>query len=595
MTFPQISGFENFQFVRATSTSLTWKALQGTLERTVWIRTLRPEAAPAQQDSFEAVARAFARLRHQHLIQVFDVARDERNAPYLVLEAVEGPTLAELLQRETKIDPVRAAKIGMGIAEALDAAWKQSSLIHRNLKPDNLCLTPEGIVKIVDFGAATIIQSGVDPLEHDGGLVIGTPHYMAPEQAQGLHTLDFHADMYGLGALLYHLITGAAPFTTEQDPARVMSLQIHGTLPSPREQDPRLPAAADRLLGRLLMKDPLARYDWWQDAVADLQRVSRGRNVPRDPGADPESVGTLEPYIPPHKRNRSATTTAAPGEAGATTTAPEPQGGPAAAARTTLWLLLAAGMAFLALYRWRQPEPLPAPGGRADPSDPPDLSDPPALSAEPAAPAAPPAGPLPAEDGGQPATALPPAEQPAPEPPPPAAEPSILPAALRLEVAEALRRGDVPAACKLLGDALPAAGPAGSPLREALAILSAIGNPHDLLGLHLMERHRGTTFGVAQRGRQLTVAPERYAGGLLSVQLLREDGSKLPWTLDLATLAPAERLRLLGPGYSPPAEDPAAGAAYAILALQAGDPATVQRILARIPALAPFLNPAPGP
>lgn len=592
MTSPQIPGFENLQFVRASSTAMTWKALQRTLERSVLIRTLRPDATPAQQNAFETVARAFARLRHPNLIQVFDVARDERNAPYLVLEAVEGPTLAEVLQRETRIDPVRAAKIGAGVADALDAAWKQSSLIHRNLKPENLCLTPEGIVKIVDFGAATLIQPGVDPLEYDGGLVIGTPHYMAPEQAQGLHTLDFHADMYGLGALLYHLITGRAPFAHEPDPARVMSLQVHGTLPSPREQDPKIPAAVDRVLGRLLMKDPHARYDWWQDAVADLQRVSLGRSVPRDQGADPESVGTLEPYIPPHKRKRAETPPDA-ADSVAVSPEPEPQDDPPGSIRKTLWLLLAAGLALLAAYRWQQGAIPPATGDdteRSTPSDlsaPSDSSDLPAFGAEAAVEpqaleVAPPAA--------EPVVVPPPAVVPAP----PEAD-APLAASLRNDVAAALRRGDVDAAREQLAAGIPAAEPAGSPLREALAILAAVGNPHDFLGLHLIERHRNGTFAVRQRGRQLTVAPERYAAGLLSVRLLRDDGSSHPWTLDLASLDAAERLRLLEPGYTPPAEDPAAAAAFAVLALQAGDSAAVQRIADRLPALAPFLTPSSGP
>lgn len=583
--------------VRESSTTLTWKALQRSLDRVVYVRALKPGSSESQREAFEAVARAVAKLKHPNLIQAFDVARQEDGSSYIVLEAVEGPTLAELLKRETQMDPVRVAKIGAGVADALDAAWKQTSLIHRNLKPENLCVTHEGVVKIVEFGAATLIQPGVDPLQHDGGLIVGTPNYMAPEQAQGAHDLDFHSDMYGLGALLYHLVTGVAPFGYEPDPHKTMELQVTGTLPSPRVANPKVPGSLETVLARLMMKDPHARYDWWQDAVADLQRVSLGRPIPKDKGADPEALGTLAPFAPPRRSARRQSTSAG----GARTPAPsrpsalaearsENRPSPSEPVRFALWVALLVALAGLAVYRWEHPEatglPFAIPGGEAVvPPAPPPL---PVRGAE---------GPFPGTDASvRPSvTELPVPVSTAPAPPAvPLPDPAQrqtsagLPPALLDGVVQCLGREDLASARGILASAAGKVGTSESERDAALRLLSSLGDPNDVVGSRFLEQSKGRTVQLTYRGRVVSLVPESYAAGYVGAKLLGADGSSHPWSMGLASLPAAERLRLIGAAAAP-SGDPAADAALAILAVAADDRVLARSMAVHVPALAPFL------
>lgn len=583
MTTPAVPGFEKLQLVSATSSTLTWSAFQTTLERTVLLRALQPGAPEAQQSSFERIARAFARIRHPNLIQVFDIVRDSDERAYLVLEAVEGETLADLLRNGRRLEPARVAEIGAGIAAALDTAWTQANLVHRNLKPESLCLTPEGVIKIVDFGAAAVIEPGSNPFAQDEGLVVGTPNYMAPEQAQGLHTLDYHADMYGLGALLYHLFTGVAPFAEESDPAQIMSMQVDGRLPALREGNPKVPAAAEQVLGRLLMKSPGARYKTWAEAVEDLTALSRKRALPRRGPVAAGEESTLKPFLVQAKKQIKIPE-GGPRPQNSTVSTYKPESvpsGPTPAFKLVLWILLVAGLAWLADYRWKNQKPVEknivpavkpvalqeqvetAPAEERVEEAVPDVAAQTAGEAEMGEPAA--------------VVATVPAAQINPQ--------------VRSVVKEALRKGDLKRASAVLGEALGAAPPeAKRELEEVMKSLEKIGNPNDFLGMHLLERYRDATFTVNSRGRRLSVAPERYAAGLLGVQLQREGGGSHSWSLDLASLEAAERMRLLGPAFMPDEDDPAALVSFALLAFQANDAASLRRVAPRIPALVSFLT-----
>ncbi len=583
MTSPKIPGFEILGKARESSSSVTWRALQRALDRVVFVRSLKPGATELQRDAFESVARAVARIKHPNLIQVFDVARSEDGTSYVVLESVDGQTLAELLQRETQMDPVRAAKIGMAIADALDAAWKQASLIHRNLKPDNVCVAPGGIVKIVDFGNATLIQSGVDPLSHDEGLIVGTPNYMAPEQAQGAHGLDFHADMYGLGCLLYHLLAGVAPFGYEPDPAQVMELQVTGTLPSPRVANPRIPPNFETVLGRLLMKDCGDRYGWWQDAMADLQRVSLGRPITKA-STPPKGCGTLAAFGPRQGESRIGAFRR-PGAAArvAAREGQRPSAGdtPSALVRGLLWCLLFLAWGVVARHRWNEsPAPFPRP------------ASPPAPRARAGALEGP--GEVALQGHARPAQPAEPSglvQVPGANDAVVSADPSVadLPVSLVADVAAALGKGDRAAARDLLTAAAGKVGGAERQRQDALRALSVAGDPNDVVGSFLVDHFKGRKIQLSHRGRELTIEPERYAAGLLVTSLFNAAGTGHPWSLELATVDPAERLRLLGAGPVPSRENRSDEIALALLVLQAGHREWAQRMAGRAPELAPFL------
>ncbi|MCL1910419.1 MAG: serine/threonine protein kinase, partial [Kiritimatiellaeota bacterium] len=175
----------------------------------------------------------------------------------------------------------QALKIILEIASALDAAWKQIGFIHRNLKPENVILSDDGAVKIINFGSATLVKSGDDPLAFDDGHMVGTPNYASPEQIECRRSIDFRSDIYGAGALLYQLITGMAPFAEEKDPMEVLSMQLNNVLPSPSdmeaEGEPVIELSVSRLIQRMMAKAPADRYGFWQDVIEDIQRILSGR------------------------------------------------------------------------------------------------------------------------------------------------------------------------------------------------------------------------------------------------------------------------------------------------------------------------------
>lgn len=585
MTAPQIPGIEILETARESSTAVTWKALQRSLDRLVSVRVLKPDVTEPQREAYESVARAVAHIKHPNLIQVIDVARCDDGTSYTVLEAVEGVTLKEELKRDVQFTPLKAAKIGVAIADALDAAWKQASLIHRNLKPEDLCITRAGTVKIIEFSAATLIQPGSDPLSHDGGLIVGTPNYMSPEQAQGRHDLDFHSDMYGLGALLYHLVTGVAPFAFEPDPARVMELQIMGSLPSPRVANAKVSAGLDAVIARCMMKDPNARYAWWQDVVADLQRASKGRPVSRPEETNVHSLSTIAAFTPPRSvpGRRSASDGAA-----ARVAAREggrPEGGPSSGTRFLLWALLAAGLATLAVHRWKNPDrPAAVPPERT--------ATPPQPAAAPSA--SPAEAPVRAPDAPSAETATTPSvasqiEVPASPSTPASAAVGTLSEALVATVAEALRREDLNAARELLR---AAAGREGGETERAAALKALDGalTTDDVVGIRLLESYRGKLVRVTFRGRELTVTPDRYAAGFAMVELVAADGTKRPWSMKIAELGIADRLRFLGIPPDAGAPEPATDAAIALLAVASEDRDLMRRMAVRVPGLAPFLT-----
>ena len=285
---PRIPGFQITNFKNSTSLADVWGALQLSLDRNVEIWILRREIAgdAAIAENYEEVARAVSKIKHPNFVQIIDISKTEEGIPFTVFEEIDGVPLSTKLVREGRIDQKIAATIIIGIANVLDSAWKQSGFVHRNIKPDTVYLARGAGVKITNFNSATLVKAGSNPLAYDGGFVIGTPNYQAPEQIECRRSIDFHADMYSAGALFYEMVTGQAPFHEEEDPREVMELQRTGTLPNPRELDKSIKPGFVYIMQKMMAKAPEERYTWWQDLVEDLQRVIDGRPP------YPQSAGT---------------------------------------------------------------------------------------------------------------------------------------------------------------------------------------------------------------------------------------------------------------------------------------------------------------
>ena len=283
-----------------------YRAWQSGMERQVAVKLLRADLTHDVdlRRRFLREARAAARLAHPNIVCVHLVGETEHGDPYLVMEYLAGETLDDLLERDDKLAPRRAVGIARQIACALAEAHA-AGVVHRDLKPANIILTQRRAtgeqVKIVDFGIAKIahaaLLNGVSTRLTREGVVFGTPHYIAPEQAQGAE-LDGRADLYSVGVLLYRMLSGHLPF----DGAAIAVLLAHISRP-PRhllevapDIDPRLAAIVMRCLAKN-PKDRFADAEGLAAALAALEEedheaaapAPRARSYPR-PGSRPPAL-----------------------------------------------------------------------------------------------------------------------------------------------------------------------------------------------------------------------------------------------------------------------------------------------------------------
>ncbi len=235
-------------------------------------------------ERFEREARVIASLNHPHICHLYDVGPD-----YLVMELVEGDTLAEIIGKGA-IPPAEALRYAAQIAEALDAAHAQG-IVHRDLKPANVKVTPGGTVKVLDFGLAKVGGTATAHSDHpptislaatQAGMIVGTAAYMAPEQARG-KPVDKRADIWAFGVVLYEMLTGERLFEGE-DVSEVLAAVIKD---EPRWD--RVPANTRRLLKKCLQKDPTHRLRDIGDAWDLLEEVA-------DPTRAQPSAG-LRPWL----------------------------------------------------------------------------------------------------------------------------------------------------------------------------------------------------------------------------------------------------------------------------------------------------------
>ena len=229
---------------------------------------------------FEREAKILAALNHPHIGAIYGLERVD-GVPALVLELVEGPTLADRLSQGA-LSVKDAVGIAMQIADALEAAHRQG-IIHRDLKPSNVKVTRDGLVKLLDFGLAKGVQSDdrsdaaatdTSPITTSRpGAIMGTAAYMSPEQARG-ESVDARSDLFSLGAVIYEMITGRPPFSGAT-PSAIISAILNDIPSSPRRINPSIPTSLERLVMRLLAKDPSARHQRASDVRDDLQPLAR--------------------------------------------------------------------------------------------------------------------------------------------------------------------------------------------------------------------------------------------------------------------------------------------------------------------------------
>ncbi len=270
----QIPGYQIKAKLGSGAMATVFKARQISLDRLVAIKVL-PKRLSENADYVERFYRegkAAAKLNHPNIVQAFDVG-EAGGYHYFVMEYVEGHTLYDELAAGKVFTEAEALKIIIQIARALEHAHKQG-LIHRDVKPKNIMITKEGVAKLADMGLART-ASDVEAAQAEAGRAFGTPYYISPEQIRGEVNIDFRADIYSLGATLYHLVTGRVPFEA-QTPAAVMHKHLKETLTPPDHINTKLSAGIGEVVEVMMAKDRKRRYRSTTDLLMDLEAIARG-------------------------------------------------------------------------------------------------------------------------------------------------------------------------------------------------------------------------------------------------------------------------------------------------------------------------------
>src|SRR2546422_4023612 len=231
-----------------------WEAMDDVLGRRVAVKALSDALASDERfvERFRREARAAAGLSHPNVAGVFDYGEDD-GRPFIVMELIQGETLAERLARHGRLPPEEAVQIAIQAAGALEAAHR-AGVIHRDVKPANIMLTPRREVKVMDFGIAA---AAWDPRLTATGSTLGTATYVSPEQASGDRVTPA-SDVYSLGVVLYEMLAGRPPFT-EGGPIAVASSHVRERPAALTEVAPWTPPAVAAVCDQALAKDPAAR------------------------------------------------------------------------------------------------------------------------------------------------------------------------------------------------------------------------------------------------------------------------------------------------------------------------------------------------
>jgi serine/threonine-protein kinase len=288
----EIPGYQIIQALGKGSMGIVYKARQTSVDRIVAVKILLDALAQNKEfiKRFEREAKIAAKLSHNNVVNAID-AGEVGGKHYFVMEYVEGSTIKDALDKEKVFDEKVALKIVLSVAEALAHAH-QRGLIHRDIKPENVILTKEGNVKLADMGLARLTADEKWAMS-EAGMAIGTPYYISPEQVRGQVDVDIRADIYSLGATLYHMVTGRVPYDGET-PTEVMRKHVdkNVNLIPPDHLNTSLSSGLGMVVETMMAKNRENRYRNPDDLILDLKCLIQGES-PMIAGQKPDTLATL--------------------------------------------------------------------------------------------------------------------------------------------------------------------------------------------------------------------------------------------------------------------------------------------------------------
>jgi eukaryotic-like serine/threonine-protein kinase len=307
-----IPGYEIQTKLGSGAMAVVWKARQIKLNRTVAIKVLKKKYQSATSDTdyvdrFYKEGQAAAKLSHNNIVQAIDVGSTQKGEHYFVMEYVEGKSLYDVMApppagEGRNFSEAEALDIGIQIGEALAHAHSRG-LLHRDVKPKNIILTPQGVAKLTDLGLARDADD-VEAAKKEAGRAYGTPYYISPEQIRGELDIDFRTDIYSLGATLYHMVTGRPPFEGDS-PTVVMHKHLSEPLVPADHVNTALSAGLGEIIDVAMAKRREERYASTQAMVEDLKAVrdnkppSHGRRaIDLDSLARVEETGKTVDIVP---------------------------------------------------------------------------------------------------------------------------------------------------------------------------------------------------------------------------------------------------------------------------------------------------------
>lgn len=260
--------YELLEKIGAGGMAVVYRAKCLLLNRTVAVKMLRDDLDSNEEflRRFNIEAQSAASLTNQHIVSIYDVGKDD-NINYIVMEYVEGETLKEFIKDNSPINWQQSVRISMGIADALSEAHKKH-IIHRDIKPQNIIVTADGNIKVTDFGIARVSSGATISVDGD---VLGSVHYLSPEQARGGY-VDERSDIYSLGVVMYEMLTGKVPFDGDT-PVAVAMKQIEQPPVNPCDIIDGIPENVSAIVLKAMSKETASRYATVSEMYEDLAKV----------------------------------------------------------------------------------------------------------------------------------------------------------------------------------------------------------------------------------------------------------------------------------------------------------------------------------